>query len=95
MSTINCVYRRARSRLPNFMHLRTGGLYRLIGHGRYTDHAGIAAIYVSTADATRRETGETLPKGTIWIRPYPEFNNKFRRIGRKEARNLQNAKHKN
>lgn len=65
-----------------FIHTITRRPYLRLGFAKCADTAKDLVIYKQLFDTTMRETGEYLPKGTIWVRDAKDFEKKFQKVHR-------------
>lgn len=51
----------------------SGAMYEVVGLVYDARDTKKLVLYRSTSDAKIRETGESIPAGTHWVRPWSEF----------------------
>lgn len=68
--------------MPYFIHVITRRPYMLLGHAKCAKTAKDMVLYKQLFDSTERETGEYLPKGTMWTRDAKEWNERFVKVHR-------------
>lgn len=68
--------------MPYFIHIITRRPYMRLGFAKCANTAKDLVLYKQLFDSTERETGEFLPKGTMWVRDAKEFDERFVQVHR-------------